>query len=187
MDERSIIELYLARSERAIEETERRYGAYCRTIARRILASKEDSEECVSDTWLRAWRAIPPDEPRDLRAYLGRITRNLALTRLRKQNAVKRGGAVTEALEELGACVPAQENIEQAIADAELTALINRFLASRKPEARVLFVRRYWYLDSIAELASRYHMTESKVKMTLLRTREQLRSLLKKEGYWNGS
>lgn len=182
MDDKDIIELYFARSERAIEETARSYQGYCYAIASRILPFQEDAEECLNDTWMRAWNAIPPERPDNLKHYLGRITRNLALNRCRDCSAGKRGsGVITEALEEIGACIQAPDNVEQSIVDASLTALLNRFLASLKPEARKLFVRRYWYLDSIADLAARYHMSESKVKMSLLRTRKKLKSILQEE------
>lgn len=182
MDDKDILALYFTRSERAIAETAHKYQDYCYTIAHRILSSVEDAEECVNDTWLRAWNAIPPASPNDLKSYLGRITRNLALNRYRDSSADKRGnGIIPQALEELETCIPASGCVEQALDDAALTALLNRFLASLKPETRKLFVRRYWYLDSIAELAARYHLSESKVKMSLLRTRQKLKSILQEE------
>ena len=182
MDDKDILALYFTRSEHAIAETANRYQDYCYAIAHRILSSAEDAEECVNDTWLRAWNAIPPARPNDLKSYLGRITRNLALNRFRDSSAGKRGsGIIPQALEELEACIPAPGSMEQAIDEAALTALLNRFLASLKPEARKLFVRRYWYLDSITDLAGRYHLSESKVKMSLLRTRQKLKATLQEE------
>ncbi|MBE6994998.1 MAG: sigma-70 family RNA polymerase sigma factor [Ruminococcaceae bacterium] len=184
MDDREIIALYWARAEQAIAETDRRYGPYCRAIARRILPSPEDGEECVSDTWLKAWQTMPPQKPACLRAFLGRITRNLALNRLEALRADKRGGGESSlALEELGECVPAGGSVEQAVDERALAAVLDRFLAEQSEDSRRLFVGRYWYMCSVAELARQYDMSESKVKMSLLRTRNRLRQRLIEEGY----
>lgn len=181
MDDREIVALYLARSERAIEETRCKYGSYCRTIARNILRSEEDSEECVSDTWLRLWNSIPPAEPQRLGAYLGRICRNAALNMLKRQAAKKRsGGEFSLAAEELAGSLGAME--DEILERMQLTELMNRFLASLKPAARRIFMLRYWYFSSVSEIAAELSMGESRVKMSLSRSRQALRQMLEREG-----
>lgn len=183
MDDNQIIELYWARSEAAISETAKKYGNYCHHIAYNILSNQEDSEECVNDTWLKTWEAIPPTRPERLSAFLGKITRNLALHRYEKYNAIKRGaGQVALALHELEECIPARDNVERVIDDLVLTEILNDFLAGLPAETRQIFVRRYWHLHSVKEIAAEYHISESKVKVTLFRTRRKLRQLLEKEG-----
>ena len=183
MDDSRIIALYWARSEEAIRETDQKYGPYCRTIAWNILQDREDSEECVNDTWLQAWNTIPPKKPSLLKAFLGKITRNLALDKYRFYRAQKRGGQETHlALEELKDCIPHPSTTEQAAEDLALTEVLDRFLAGLKPETRKLFLRRYWYASSIQDIARDYGMSESKVKTTLHRTREKLRRHLEQEG-----
>ena len=176
MEDKEIIELYFARSEEAIGETARKYGAYCRTIAGRILPNAADAEECVSDTWLRAWGAIPPARPERLGAFLGRITRNLALDRLR---AEKRQCPIRE---ELGECLTAGDPTEAMVERVVLTAALDRFLAGLPPKKRKLFLRRYWYFSPVEELARDFGMSESGVKMALLRLRRELKEKLKHEG-----
>lgn len=183
MDDRQIIALYNERSEAALSETATKYGKYCRTIAYNILYNEEDSEECVNDTWLRAWEAIPPQYPNRLSAFLGKITRNLALNRYKQNAAKKRGGGQTMlALEELTECIPGANSTEEATEEALLIEVLNRFLADLSTEKRKLFLRRYWYLCSVKEIAEDFNLGESNVKMTLLRLREQLKSVLEKEG-----
>ena len=183
MDDLQIIDLYWARSESAIAETARKYGPYCRSIARNILHSEEDSEECVNDTWLKAWEAMPPRRPASLSAFLGRITRNLSLNRRKALSAEKRGGSQADlAAEELRDVLPAAGSVEKTVEDRELAAVFDRFLSQLGEEARRLFVRRYWYLSPIREIAVEYGMSESKVKMSLLRSRRKLKELLEKEG-----
>lgn len=180
MEDERIIELYWARSEQAIAETAEKYGRYCRTVARNILGDEHDSEECVNDTWLRAWDSIPPAQPPRLRAFLARITRNLALHRAEHRDAQKRGGGqYVQALEELHQCIPAGGDPAESMA---LTELLERFLAELKPENRRLFLRRYWYMCSIRELAAAEKTGESVVKMRLKRMRQALREYLEKEG-----
>ena len=162
MNDQDILDLYFARSESAISATNEKYGKYCHTVAMNILYSHEDSEECVNDTWLRAWGAIPPKRPAMLRTFLGKITRNLALNRWEHTHAAGQPDQLPEQL--------------------TLTECINRFLEHQKPENRKLFVRRYWYLSEIKEIAGDYGFTESKVKMTLSRMRAQLMAELEKEG-----
>lgn len=182
MDDHQIVELYWARSEKAISETENKYGRYCYSIAYHVLYNNEDSEECVNDTWLSAWNSMPEQRPDRLMTFLGRITRNLALDRLRNDKAEKRGGGqVPLALHELEECIP-DNKMERTIDDFALADILNRFLASLNPEKRKIFMRRYWYLSPVAEIASDYGISESKVKMSLLRSRNELRVFLEKEG-----
>lgn len=184
MCDEEIVELYWSRDENAIRETERKYGAYCKKIAWNILCNHEDSEECANDTWLNAWNAMPPRRPSFLRAFLGKITRNLALHVYEKQRAEKRGGPEGQlplALEELAECLPAPGAGERETA-VVLTELLDRFLRESKPAERKIFVSRYWYFLSVKEIAKAYGMGESKVKMTLLRSRERLKGLLEEEG-----
>jgi len=185
MTDQEIIELYFARSENAITETAIKYSNYCSYIAMNILYNREDSEECVNDTWLNTWRTIPPKRPSVLRTFVGKITRNLALNLYEKQSAQKRGGGETMAvIDELHDCI-ADKNTDHPddLPDKlALTDCINRFLESQKPDARKMFVRRYWYLSPIGEIAEDFGFTESKVKMTLSRMRQSLMSELENEG-----
>lgn len=183
MEDSVIIDLYWAREERALSETEAKYGGYCRSIAHNILQNREDSEECVSDTWLHAWNAMPPQRPSILSSFLGRITRNLSFDRCRRQKAGKRGGGVLPlALGELSECVPAPGRVDETLEAQELAEAIDRFLR-RLPERECsLFLRRYWYVESIQTIAARYQLRENTVKSMLFRTREKLRRYLAGEG-----
>jgi RNA polymerase sigma-70 factor (ECF subfamily) len=158
-----------------------RYHPYCFAVAHNILSSHEDAEECVNDTWLRAWNAMPPQRPQVLRAFLGKITRNLSLDRYRRRTAEKRGGELALVDVELDECM-AGGSIDDGLNVEETGALIDRFLRGCDKTSRVLFVRRYWYLDSISALARRANMTESAVKSNLHRTRGRLRRYLEGEG-----
>lgn len=181
MEDNAIIALYWAREETAITETGRKYGPYCHAIAYHILKSQEDADECVNDTWLRAWNAMPPEKPNILSAFLGRITRNLSLDRYRQQHAAKRAGELEAIDLELNDCsggAQPDDHID-AIATGEA---ISRFLHTCDQTTRVIFLRRYWYTDSIAEIAGRYHISESKVKSSLYRSRKKLRTYLEQEG-----
>lgn len=183
MEDRHIVELYWERNEQALTQTRRKYGSYCRSIALQILHSREDAAECENDTYLRAWKAIPPDKPRRLRPYLGTIIRRLSLDRWREYASVKRGGGeVALSLEELGECVGTADNVPDALEMGELSAVLSEFLRSLPAVECDLFLRRYWYFDSVARIAKRYGYSESKVKMTLKRTRDKLRVCLEKEG-----
>ena len=183
MDEKEIIDLYWARSERAIGETDKKYGKFCFRIAYNILADHGDSEECVNDTYLHTWNAIPPRRPNKLSAFLGKITRNLALNRVERDSAQKRGGGqVTVAVEELSVCIPDPNTVERQLEDKELADALNRFLEGLPGETRRIFLRRYWQLCPVREIAAFYGISESKVKMSLLRTRGKLRAFLEKEG-----
>lgn len=184
MDDRQIIDLYYAREETAISETADKYGKYCYSIAYRILGDEQDSEECVNDTYLRAWDAIPPHCPDKLAVFLGKITRNLALNRFAYSTREKRGcGKMELVLEELQGCIPTLQSTEQVIEEKLLIECLNEFLYDLPKEKRIVFVKRYWYLQSIQEIAEELNMSESKVKMTLLRIRNKLKKVLEKEGF----
>lgn len=183
MTDEQIIALYWERSERAIAETQDRYGRYLQTVARGILTDERTCEEVVNDTYAKAWKSIPPQRPDPLKGFLARITRQISINRLKESVRQKRGGGQYDlALEELVQCVPASgEDL------AEVTALrdgLNRFLRQLPQEKRRVFIRRYWYMDSVLEIARRFHISESKVKSMLLRTREKLREYLRKEGFF---
>lgn len=183
MDDKQIVALYWERSETAISETSKKYGKYCSYIAYNILHNHEDCEECVNDTYMKAWDAIPPQSPRRLSAFLGKITRNLSLNRYEKYTAQKRGaGQAALVLEELKECIPASDHVEQAVDDMLLAETINEFLDTLPPETRKFFVRRYWYLSPVREIAADYAVSESKVKMALMRTRNKLKKVLEEEG-----
>ncbi|WP_405105432.1 sigma-70 family RNA polymerase sigma factor [Paenibacillus sp. FSL K6-1217] len=182
MEDQGIIQLYLQRSQQAIAETRSKYGAYCRAIARNIVASPSDMEECENDTYLAAWNAIPPNQPRRLKVFLGRITRNIALDKHRYNTAKKRSRQFEVILEELEDCLPAAETVETEHAAGETAQLINEFLYGLEEGTRNLFIRRYWYADSIEAIAGRFGMSSSKVKSSLFRTRNKLRVHLDQGG-----
>ena len=183
MDDTQIVALYWARDEAALAESEQKYGGYCRAIALGILESREDAAECVNDTWLRAWEAMPPRRPSRLDTFLGKLTRNLSLDRWRALRAQKRGGGeYMAALEELGECVPPSPGADQAVLDRELEALVNRFLGGLPARDCNVFLRRYWYVEPLEVIAARYGLKENTVKTILRRTREKLRVYLEKEG-----
>lgn len=183
MEDNQIIQLYFDRSEEAISQTAIKYGKYCRTIAYNILHNFEDSEECVNDTYWKAWGIIPPRRPSRLAAFLGKITRNLSLDVYRHYTAYKRGGGeLPIALEELGDCVSSLGSLDDYADEMVLVDTLNHFLASLSVEHRKIFMRRYWYVSSVKDIADDYDITESKVKMSLLRSRNQLKAVLEKEG-----
>ena len=183
MEDHKIIELYWARSQQAIQESEDKYGPYCRSIARGILDREEDAEECVNDTWFRAWNAMPPQRPQKLQAFLGKIVRNVSLDRWDRAQAGKRGsGRAALLLSELSECVPSPQTVERALDDAAITAAISAWLRQQTPKNRVAFVRRYWYADSTAQVARQVGLTEGGVKSLLHRLRESLRNHLEQEG-----
>ena len=182
MEDGEIVALYWQRSEQAIAETQRKYGGYCYSIAKNILWGAEDSEETVSDTYIGAWNAMPPSRPEQLRTFLGKITRRLALKKLRTQTAEKRGGGETQlVLDELEGCVPAGADVEMQVELRELVRRIDAFLQTLSREERRVFLCRYWYFDSITEIAERFGFGQSKVKMMLLRTRGKLLAQLERE------
>ncbi len=181
MDDKEIIELYFARSERAIEETKKKYGRYILYVARSILENDSDAEEIENDTYLRAWNSIPPTEPDPLKGYLGMISNRLALTRLRDLNRAKRGGAgVEEVLEELEGVLSDGGELAESVA---LRLALNKFLASLDERTRDIFVRRYWYAALVSEIAKEFGVGESFVTVLMLRTRKKLKKFLQKEGF----
>lgn len=181
MEDARIIELYWARDEQAIRETDRAYGGKLHRLADRIVQCREDAQECVSDTYLKAWDTIPPTRPQYLFAYLAKICRNFALGRLDWNNAAKRKADVISLTAELELCVPDDRTGSRPEAE-ELGTVLNRFLADQSKESRMIFLRRYWHGDAIADIAARYGISESKVKTRLHRTRSKLYEYLKKEG-----
>ena len=184
MTDSQIVQLYWNRDERAIPATAEVYGGYCFAIAHNILSSAQDAEECVNDTWLHTWNAIPPQRPSVLSSFLGRITRNLALHIFRREHAEKRGGGETALVfEELSECVSGRDRIEQAIDEKELQRAINDFLSALPVKKRKIFVRRYWYAESVAQIAARMDMTENRVSVILHRLRAALRSFLEERGF----
>lgn len=183
MEDREIVELYWTRNEAAIAETEKKYGRYCHFIARRILETDADAEEIVNDTYLKTWDAIPPSRPSALKAFVGKITRRLALDRYDAQRAQKRGGGEMPAvLEELSECLADVEDGREFADRILLRDALNSFLSTLPPATARIFVRRYWYASSITEIARDVGMKESAVAMLLLRTRSKLKNYLTKEG-----
>ncbi len=183
MDDRQIIKLYNERSEAAISETADKYGTYCLHIARNILYNEQDSEECVNDTYLRAWNTIPPQQPEKLSTFLGKITRNLALDKFRFYHREKRGGGQTSlVLDELKDCVSASYTTEELVDEKLLADSISSFLFGLPEEKRQMMVRRYWYMSPVSELARDFSMSESNVTTILLRLRKKLKQHLEKEG-----
>ena len=184
MDDERIVELYWDRDESAISESSLKYGAYCTSIAHNILFNMADAEECVNDTWLHAWNAIPPHRPSILSAFLGKITRNLSFDRYKRIHREKRGGSnIEEALDELGECVSGNDNTERHWEMKELIKEINQFLHALPEDKRYMFVLRYWYADSISEIASRLNMSENNVSVSLNRVRSKLKAHLIERGF----
>lgn len=182
MEDQQILDLYWARSEDAIAETEQKYASYCYRVSYNILRSDRDADECVNDTWLRAWNAIPPQRPGKLQAYLARLTRNLSLDRLDQRQAEKRGGPAGMLLSELSECVPSPDTVERTLDDQEISAAISAWLRKQPDRSRVAFVRRYFYADSIGQVARRVGLSEGGVKSLLHRQRVSLRRYLEQEG-----
>ena len=181
MDDLNIIELYFARDEQAIKETDAKYGRLCHRIAYNILNSYEDSEECVNDTYIGVWNAIPPTRPSNFTAFVCRITRNLSLKRIEAMARQKRSQATLVSLEELAEVLP-DEHIAIGISDEDIGKAINDFLRNEKDDVRNVFIRKYYFFDSIDEIAKRYGFTKSKVKNMLYHTRNKLKDHLIKEG-----
>jgi RNA polymerase sigma-70 factor (ECF subfamily) len=175
-----IVELYFARSEEAIVQSDRKYGKTCHHIAYNILYSDQDAEECVNDTWLRAWNAIPPERPAALGAWLSAVTRRLALSRYDYKTAAKRYGGIQTSLDELAECVP--DGSITLADDVAMGLIINSFLESLPTRTRMVFMRKYWYMDSVEGIAAAMGMSVSAVKVILYRTRKKFRAWLDKEG-----
>lgn len=184
MEDTEIISLYFARNEAAIAETSRKYGSYCRSVADNILRSSEDAEECVNDTWLRAWNAIPPQKPVRLRLFLGKITRNLAFDRYEQKMTAKRGGGELAAvLDELAECVADTADVESELQYRALRQCISAFAAALPQRERRIFIGRYFYAQSIAQIAEQTGLRENYVSVLLTRIRKKLRSQLEQEGF----
>lgn len=183
MEDTHIVQMYWDRNETAISESAMKYGTYCTSIAQNILRNPADAEECVNDTWLHAWNAMPPHRPNSLRTFLGKITRCVSLKKWRDEHRDKRGGdEVALALEELSECIPSNTSVEESVIAEELSERINRFVGTLVPTERRVFLCRYWYLDSIEKIGTDFRFSSSKVRSMLHRTREKLRVYLEKEG-----
>ncbi len=179
MEDEQILALFFARDEAALARTREKYGARLMRLAQRFLASAEDAEECVSDTYFKAWDTIPPQRPTHFFAYLATLCRRFALGYLDRQNARKRSAETVALTEELSACLPGSAAAEHS--DEALGALLNAFLHAQKPESRIIFLRRYWFADSVKDIAARLGVSESKVKTSLHRTRQKLKDYLEQE------
>ena len=182
MEDQGIIRLYFNRDQEAIRQTDRKYGRQCRRTARNILAIPEDAEECVNDTYLAAWNTIPPERPRTLGAYLGRIIRNLSISRYRANHAQKRYAGLEAMLSELEECVPGRADVEAELERRELGALLSRWLDALPREERDLFLRRYWYGEAVQDLAREAGLTPNQASQRLFRLRGLLRTMLESKG-----
>ena len=182
MNDKEIIALYMSRDEKAIEYTRSKYSAYCFSIADKLFDNAEDDEECLNDVWLAVWNSIPPNNPVSLSSYIGRITRNICVKRLRDINRQKRGKTVTVCLDELSEALPSGESVEAALDRVELKIRLEKFIKGQTKANRNIFICRYYYLDSIDEIAVRFGMTENQVKLRLFRMRKKLKDYLEKEG-----
>lgn len=182
MEDAVIVDLYWARDQQAIVESDRKYGAFCGTLARNILSSFQDAEECVNDTWIRAWDTMPPQRPGSLRAYLGRIVRNLAIDRWRRAKAQKRGEGMDIMLSELEACIPGGKSPEHELENKEITKIIESWLDTLSREERAIFLRRYWCGERVADLAAVWGCTPNRMAQRLLRLRSSLRRCLEEKG-----
>lgn len=181
MDDSRIIDLFFSRNEDAIKHTDDTYGRRLFVLADNIVRNDQDAEESVSDTYLRAWDSIPPHRPRHFFAYLAKICRHYALDRLDWKSAAKRKAEVVSLTEEMAVCIPDTQR-ERELAGKELGQLLDAFLRTLTPENRMVFMRRYWYVDTVAEIAARYGISESAVQMRLRRTKAKLNVYLQKEG-----
>lgn len=184
MEDREIIRLYFERSEDAIPETERKYGAYCLSVAKNILGNEEDAKECLNDVLLALWNSIPPQKPDSVSSYIGKTTRNISLNLFRKNTAEKRGGTETAAvLDEISEFVSGTENPEKETEEKELIAAINSFLAEIPKEKRKIFVARYWFFESTEEISAKTGKNKFYIHNTLARTRAKLLKHLKERGF----
>lgn len=184
MDDQQIVALYWQRSDEAIVQSDAKYGLYCHAVASRILQNAQDAEECVNDTWLRAWNAMPPQRPNVLRMFFAKITRNLSFDRVRRQDARKRGGGeLPLALEELGQCIGRESPLEDALAAKELEQSVRAFLRTLPDRECDVFLRRYFFAEALEDIARGYGLTRNHVSVLLRRTRLKLRDHLQKEGY----
>ena len=185
MRDEQIIELFWQRNEQAIEETEKKYGAYCSTVGNNILQSRQDTEECVNDTWLRVWNVIPPQRPESLRVFLAKIVRNLAFDKLKARKADKRGGGEMELiLDELEDCIFQGDSVESRLIAGELEESVDRFVHTLPERECNVFLRRYFFAESAETIAKRYGFSSNNVMVILSRSRRKLKAYLKKEGYF---
>ena len=184
MEDEKIVSLYWERKEQAITESSQKYGTYCHSIARNILQNHSDAEECVNDTWLRAWNAMPPHRPSLLSTFLGKITRNLSFDLYKKLHRQKRGGGqFLLVLDELAECVSGNSDPELVLRERELAEDLNQFLSSLPGEKQHMFILRYWYADSIPTIAKRFAISENNVSVSLNRIRKKLKDYLIERGY----
>lgn len=185
MDDNLIIELYFSRDERAISETDAKYGVFCRTISRRIVRDESDAEECVNDTYLHTWNSIPPQRPGSLCAFVGRIVRNLSLDRYRRNTAEKRGGGSFAPFDELEDCIPDNaKSVDAQIEERELSECINAFLEELPQEQRIYFMRRYWLGEPLADIAKRYGVSANSLGVIMHRLRAKLKTRLTESGLY---
>lgn len=182
MDDLTIVELYHRRDEQAIAESDKKYGTLCRSIALRLLGVREDAEECVNDTWHTAWNKMPPEYPQALGAFLGRITRNLSISRWRQDHARKRYNGIEVLLSELEDCIPTPDTVEGNLERQQLAQFISVWLDRLSPEDQRLFIRRYWYGDPVKKLASERGEGANTLSQRLLRLRKSLQTFLESEG-----
>lgn len=183
MNDNDIIELYFARAENAIGETQKKYGSYCKSVAYNILGSPEDSEECVNDTYLKLWNMIPPERPSHFAAFICAVARSIALNLVRHRTALKRGGGTYEqAYDEISECVASTENVEKSVDERELSAIMSRFVGSLGYEKKMIFMKRYYHFMPVSDIAEEMGITEEKVRTVLHRTRKKLKAYLEKEG-----
>ena len=184
LDDTKIIDLFFERDETAIRYASEKYGNRLRSLSHSIVKDRQTAEECENDTYMEAWNTIPPHEPRSyLYAFLARITRHISLNYCRDRSRLKRSAFICELSVEIEQCIPAPDDVECRIDDMALSETLNKFLGTLDDEKRNIFVRRYWYLDSIAAISERFALSQSKIKTTLFRCRNQLREHLEKEGY----
>ena len=186
MEDSKIIELYRQRNENAIMETRKKYGAYCLAVAKNVLHNQEDAEECVSDTYLKAWNTIPPQKPENLQMFLAKITRNQAINRFYANSAEKRGGGeLALVLDELSECLASPSDVAEQYEGKELAQYVRKFVRMLPQREGNVFVRRYFFTESITQIARKYGLTENNVAVILSRTRKKLKDYLLKEGFWN--
>ena len=182
MEDNEIIELYWQRSQQAIAETDGKYGGRLQSLSMNILHDREDAEECVNDTYHATWNTLPPKRPSYFFAYLAKLTRNFSFVKYDYYHAQKRSVTVVELSEEIENCIPAPNDLEQKMDSEEIGRIISEFLLKQPAEMRMIFVRRYWYMDSVRDISQIFHVSESKVKSVLFRMRNKLRKYLEEGG-----
>ena len=184
LEDKEIVQLYWNRDEKAIEATQTKYGNYCNSIAFNIINNQEDAEECVNEAYLKTWNSIPPNKPNSLRTYVGKLVRNVTFDLYRKKTAIKRGsGQIDIVLNELGECVCEQSNPETELEKKQLENDINIFLDTLSKEKKAIFLRRYWYSESVSDIAKRYGMSENSVSVKLNRIRNKFKNYLLERGH----